>query len=64
MPLHERLTVVGGDVCDDAALDKLVPGAAMVVRDVWRGTEATGVTSSYRDAAVPAHGVTLLVITE
>ena len=31
VPLHDRLTVVGGDVRDDAALDKLLPGAAIVL---------------------------------
>ena len=31
VPLHDRLTVVGGDVRDDAALDKLLPGAALVL---------------------------------
>ena len=40
----------------------LPENAQMLVKDVWRGTTSTA-TGSYRDGAVPAHGMTLLILT-
>ena len=39
----------------------LPTGAPMAVRDVWRETNSTAV-GRVADAAVPCHGVTLLVL--
>ena len=40
----------------------LADSREVLVKDVWRGTTSTA-TGSYRDGAVPAHGMTLLILT-
>ena len=40
----------------------LDPNAVLSVRDIWRGLSHQDVRTQFTDAAVPAHGVTLLVL--